>query len=106
MLFKAFAIDRNFRSRRREGERNYSWTEEIRVVLFFFSFSNAECLVASEQTLYLLALPRRLLRNGLLAAMSRTVLVHRFSTSLYCFITANARELPPSHNARPMSSLC
>ena len=38
MLFKAFAIDRNFRSRRREGERNYSWTEEIRVVLFFFLF--------------------------------------------------------------------
>ena len=45
MLFKAFAMDRNFRSRRREGERNYSWTEEIRVVLsffpFFFSMQNA-----------------------------------------------------------------
>ena len=52
MLFKAFAIDRNFRSRRREGDRNYSWTEEIRVVLSFFHFffHNAECLVASEQT--------------------------------------------------------
>ena len=34
MLFKAFAIDRNFNQQERgEKERNYSWTEEIRVVV-------------------------------------------------------------------------
>ena len=75
-------------------------------LFFFVFFSNAQCLVASEQTLTCLPFHDNINYYSYYYEMGYLHQCHEhlsvlplLSISLDYFITANTRELLPSHNA-------